>query len=208
MNAPVDALARQLFGRAGGGAEEQVGAVVGEHAVVLLRHGAVEAAQAGLHVRHAQPQLGCGQCAGQRGVRVAVHQHPIRLLGQQHLLQADQHVSRLPAVAARPDAQRVVGPGHAELLEEEIGHLAIVVLAGVNQHLGVGLAEGAADGRSLDELRPGPGDGHDFHGIACLALAFRAHPGVLRLRPAQTAGGTALRMPPLLIMPGNPAQAP
>ena len=38
-------------------------------------------------------------------------------------------------VGARADAEHVVGLGHAELLEEDLGHHPVVVLAGVDEHM-------------------------------------------------------------------------
>ena len=42
---------------------------------------------------------------------------------------------RLRAVGARADLEHVVGLADAELLEEHVGHRAVVVLAGVHEHV-------------------------------------------------------------------------
>ena len=50
----------------------------------------------------------------------------------------------------------VVGRWQPELLEEDLGELAVVVLARVDQDLLRGLAQVPRDGRRLDELGPVP----------------------------------------------------
>ena len=58
------------------------------------------------------------------------------------------------AVRAGADAEEDVGLGQAELAEEDVGHLRVVVLAGVDERdLGSGLLERTVDGRSLHEVR-------------------------------------------------------
>jgi len=179
MHARRNALPRELLCRTRGGAEEQVRTVVGEHAVVLLGHGAVEAAEPGLDVRHAHPQLGRRECARQRGIGVAVDQGPVRPLRLKHLFDPDQHLPGLPAVPARPDAQRIVRLGDGELLEEAMGHLRVIVLPRVDQDLRVAGPWGAQDathGRSLDELRSGADDCNDLHNITCGVLRYAKNP--------------------------------
>ncbi len=86
-------------------------------------------------------ELGGGQRAGQGGVRVAVDQDPVRLLLEQHLLEPLQHLRGLPAVRGGADAEVIVGRRQVELVEEDIGELLVVVLAGVDEHLLMGAAQ-------------------------------------------------------------------
>ena len=62
----------------------------------------------------------------------------------------------------------VGGPGEFELLEENIGHFLVVMLAGVNENLFAagGCSQQARHDGGLDELRPNADDGDDFHGLA------------------------------------------
>ena len=53
----------------------------------------------------------------------------------------------------------VLGPRQAELGEEDLGELLVVVLAGVDEHLLRLFAQPVGDRRRLDELRPVPDDG-------------------------------------------------
>ena len=72
--------------------------MIGEDAVVLFGHGAVEAAQAGFDVRHGDVEFHRRECPRERGVGVAVDQHPVRALAEQHFLDGDEHLAGLFAV--------------------------------------------------------------------------------------------------------------
>ncbi len=137
--------------------------MVGQHAVLLLRHAHVVGAQAGLHMRDGDVQLGRGQRARQRGVGVAVDQHGVRFLPEKDLLDLDQHLAGLPAVRAGADAQVVGRARDVQLLEKHGGHVAVVMLPGVDEHLVAEGLQGPRNDRSLDELGPGADDGQDFH---------------------------------------------
>ena len=89
--------------------------VVGEQAVVLLRHRRVEAAQAGLEVRDRDVELDRGERAGERRVDVARDDDAGRAPLEQHLLDADERPRRLLAVRAGADAEEDVRLGQAEL---------------------------------------------------------------------------------------------
>ena len=109
--------------------------MVGHHAVLLLGHGAVERAQARLDVPDAQAELGGGQGAGQGRGGVAVDEHHVRGLGREERLEALEHQRQLGHRGAGADLEGVVRPRHAQLVEEEVGQLGVVVLAAVHQHL-------------------------------------------------------------------------
>ena len=55
---------------------------------------------------------------------------------------------------AGPDAQVHVRRRDLEAVEEDAGHLVVVVLPGVHEDFLVPLPQLAADGSRLDELRP------------------------------------------------------
>jgi len=119
VGALAQALAREVRHRGLGGAQQQVGGVVCEHAVQLLGHRAVEGAHARLDVPDGDMGLGGRQRARERGVRVPVHQHePGGQLGQQRL-ESGQHARRLLGGGAAAGAKLAVRRRHAELLEED-----------------------------------------------------------------------------------------
>ena len=58
-----------------------------------------------------------------------------------------------------------IGRGDPQIGKEHIGEQRIVVLAGVDDPvIDSSLPKGAVDWRELDELGPGPDDGHYAHG--------------------------------------------
>jgi hypothetical protein len=98
MHALRDVFRRKIaYGRIRG-AEQQGCAVVRQHAVVLLRHAAVEGAQAGLDMGNGDVQFAGRQRAGQGRIRIAIDQQKIRLFGQQQFLHFDQHFGSLAAM--------------------------------------------------------------------------------------------------------------
>ena len=65
----------------------------------------VERAQARLDVRDRDGELGRGQRAGQRRIRVAVHENGIRTLGDNDRLERGQHRPNLGGVRSAADRQ-------------------------------------------------------------------------------------------------------
>ena len=61
------------------------------------------------------------------------------------------------------DAELPLGRRHVELLDEDPRQLVVVVLAGVDEHLVVSLAQTARDGGRLHELGPVANDGEYPH---------------------------------------------
>jgi len=94
--------------------------VIREHAVVLFRHRAIERAQPSFVVRDLHLQLGCGERRRQRRVRVAVHDHEVRAMLLDRLLEAEQHATGLLGVRARPDAEVDVRRAQPEFVEEHL----------------------------------------------------------------------------------------
>ena len=65
-----------------------------------------------------------------------------------------------------PIPSSTVGPGEAELGEEDPRERVVVVLAGVHEDLLVALAQRPGHGGRLDELRPVADDGEDLHALS------------------------------------------
>jgi hypothetical protein len=161
-----DALGVQVVDGLGAVHEEAVGEMVGDDAVQLLGHRAVEAAQAGLDVGEGDLHLRRGQRRGHGRVDVAGDDREVRALLLQDGLEPLHHPRRLLRVAAGADLEHVVRLGHAELLEEYLRHHPVVVLAGVDERVAAlrqARAQGADHRRRLDEVGPGPDDVDDAH---------------------------------------------
>ncbi len=158
--------ARRLSSRLGRVQEEQLGEVIGDDPVDLLRHRAVEAPQPGLDVADRDPEPGRAERRGEGRVDVAGNQDEVRSLVAKHRLQPLEHARGLLAVAARADPEHVVRLRYPELLEEDLRHRPVVVLAGVDDHRRVGaeaLPGRRDDRRHLDQVRPRADDVSDPH---------------------------------------------
>ena len=138
-----DALGAQVLDRLVAVQEEVLGELVGDDPVDLLGHRAVEAAQARLDVGDRDPHLRRGQRRRQGRVDVAGDEHQVGRLVDQDRLEALHHPRRLLGVAARADLEHVVGRRHPELLEEDLRHQPVVVLAGVDDRVARRRAGGA-----------------------------------------------------------------
>jgi len=167
----VEALTAQVCDGCFGWTEEEGGHMVGEYPVDLLWHSPVEAAQSRLHVGHRDVQLGRGQRAGERAVGVAVDHDQVGLLLEKYLLCPFKHLPGLGGMGARSDTEMIVRRLQTKLIEEDLGHLVVVVLASVDQDflnrvIWIVLVVALycpEDGSQLDKLRPSTDDVHDLH---------------------------------------------
>ena len=167
------ALGEQVVARLGRVDEEEVRHLVGDDPVDLLGHRAVERAQPGLDVADRQQQLRGGQRGRHRRVHVAGDEHDIGLRLEQHRLEPLHDRSRLLGMRPRAHSERVVGLADSELLEEDLGHLAVVVLAGVDEdvlELVAAPLQLRRDRRDLHHVRPRADDRED---LAALSHAVR-----------------------------------
>ena len=83
-----------------GGGKQQLGYMVGEDPVDLLRHAPIEGAQAGFDMRDRNVQLRRRQSPCQSGVGIAVDQHQLGTHFEQRALDRFQHPAGLGAVEA------------------------------------------------------------------------------------------------------------
>ena len=155
------ALAQQVVDTGWLRAEEPVGNAVSDEAVDLLGHPHVAAAQPGLHVGHRDVELLGVDGAGQRGIHVAHHQHAVGTDLLADFLEGHHDLGGLGGVAAATGFKVIVGLGDAQFVKENVAHLPVVVLAGVDdlelEAVGTGL-QCAHDGRDLHEIGPGAGN--------------------------------------------------
>src|SRR5215469_12857266 len=171
MNVVHDPFASQLLYCRLGRTKQQRRKMVGNNAVDLLRHAAVETAQPSLHVRHRNVQLDRCQCAGEGRIGIAVNTHAIRPVGHQDILDFFQHSRRLRSLASRSHAQAVIRTWQWKLLEENVSHPEVIVLSGIQQQmlylfrvrssLVIARCRGAHH-RHLYELGPNSGNGQKF----------------------------------------------
>jgi hypothetical protein len=110
--------------------------------------------------------LGGDQRSAEGRVGVPVDEHRVRLLLGDERLEPGHDRRGHHGVAARPGRELVVGRRHVELLEEDLGEPAVVVLAGVDEDLLVALAQVARHRGRLHELGPVADHGQDPHGRA------------------------------------------
>ena len=165
----MDALRRELPRRALVGAEEERRQPVDLDPVPFLRHRQVEAAQARFDVRDRHFLAGRVR-AGQRRVGIAHDDHPIGPLALDRLADRRRHRYRV----GRPQVEPVARLGQFELVVEDLRHLGVPVLPGVEADLfDCRLAIREREGRRLDELRPVSNDRENAHA----ALRYAALPG-------------------------------
>ena len=154
-----DALAQQVLPRAFLGDEQQIRDLVGEHAVDLLRHGAVEAAQSRFDVYHRDAFLDRHQRARQRGVHVPHHQHRGGPLPVEDRLEAPHDLGGLHRMRGRTHLQVDIRIRYSQRLEVLAVHLRVVMLPGMHephrQRRG-GALHGPDDRGDLHEVRARP----------------------------------------------------
>ena len=148
-----------------GGGQQQVCGVVGEDAVVLLGHAAVEGAQPGFEVGDLEVHLHRGEGAGEGGVGIAVDEGPVGLVLLEDLIHPGEHRAGLAAVGAGADGEVHVRCRDPQVREEDVAHRGVVVLSGVDDDVFdiVPLCGGIRDRGELDELWACAHDRQDLH---------------------------------------------
>ncbi len=147
--------------------EEQVGDLIDQDPVDLLRHRPVEAPQPGLDVGERDAQVGAGESGGKGRVDVAGDDHEVRRLRLEDRPDPLEDGGEHRRVRSGPDAEHVIGLRHPELLEEDARHHPVVVLTGVDQYVvavRVGAPQGGDHRRHLDEVRARPDYVQQPHG--------------------------------------------
>ena len=142
------------------GDEQPVADRIGEDAIDLFGHRAIEAAQASLDVRDRNAELDRGQGARQRRVHVADDEDDVRFLPLEHWLEAFHNFGRLHGVRTGADFQILVRGWDLQLGEKTLRHLFVVVLAGVDEERidVVALLDLPQERGDLHEVGPGAGD--------------------------------------------------
>jgi hypothetical protein len=150
-----DSLPGEVLARVAARREEERREVVAEPPVDLLGHEEVVAAETRLDVRDRVVLLRGDERAGERRVDVSDDDHDGRVEAVQLGLESSHDPRGLFGMAPRADAQVGVGLRQAELGEEDVGKLRVVVLAGVHQRVREAGARCRLDHRrGLHEVRP------------------------------------------------------
>src|SRR5690606_29124683 len=169
--------------------EEGAREMVDEDTVDLFWHATVERAQTCFDVRDGDVELGGRQATCQGRVGVTVDERPVGSFLQQDAFDAREHPAGHGSVRTARDAQVPLRWSDPELVEEDGAHVAVVVLAGVDEHL-VDVRherELARDRRCLDELRSRADDRDDLHVVNLAYRSSRTSDWVPQLRRSETA---------------------
>jgi hypothetical protein len=138
-----------------------VAQMVDDFAIQLFRHALIEAAIARLHVENGN-LASLGGNDSEARVRVTIDENRLRPLPLQHGVGRGQHprdgVDRMLAGGI----EEVVGAADAEILEEHLVQLIVVILAGMYQQMIGQTVQTFDDPAHLDQLGPRAQDGHDL----------------------------------------------
>ncbi len=163
-----DPFPREVLVGRGLRGEQEIGHRVRQHAVDLLRHGPIEAAEPRLHVRQPETELVRGEGSGQSGVHVAHHEDEIGPSGSEHGLEAQHDLSDLGDGARSLHVEIHIRAGKLEVGEEGVRHGSVIMLARVDQDRAhrrprVELADDRCD---LHEIGPGADNGCDLQCVS------------------------------------------
>ena len=145
--------------------KQEIRNLIGEQAIDFLRHGAVKGTQSGFDVTDAKSEFRAHQGCGQRRIHIAVNQHQVGTLADNHILKSLHNLRCLLGVTSRTDLQIHIGSGNAKLLKKNLGHVEIVVLTRMHYNLANcrPRSERAMHGRGFHEVGAGPHDVENFH---------------------------------------------
>jgi cellulose synthase/poly-beta-1,6-N-acetylglucosamine synthase-like glycosyltransferase len=132
------------------GGEAAICEVVSDHPVVFLGHPSVEASEPCLDVNEGDFGGVGGQRTGGDRVGVALNDDGERAVLCEEIIEALGGATDLCAAAFCSDPDVNVGAGHAELVEEDLGQLRVVVLARVDHTSG--RSEEPNETREFDDL--------------------------------------------------------
>ncbi len=139
--------------------------MVRHEAVDLLRHRPVERPQTRFDVADRDVELGTDEGRRGRRVYVPIDEDEVRPIGQELLFELHHRLRRLDRVGAGADAEVDIGLGEAQLMEEHVGHVRVVVLACMDEPLRhpFALGEGSEHWRGFHKVGPGTNDVDDLH---------------------------------------------
>ena len=168
-----DTLGQEVLVTVVGWRPQHVGDRIGDDPVDLLGHGPVAAAQPRLDVADRDQQLLRRERAGDGRIDIAEDDRHVGALGQAQLLVGDHDTGGLLGVTAAADPEMVMRLRQAQIGEKRVGHVDVVVLAGMDQdRLAPRLSEhGVIKRRHLHEVGAGGGYEMGFDHGCVLAMA-------------------------------------
>ena len=175
---PATALAAQVVDGRLRRAQQQVAGVVGQHAVELLGHRAVERAHAGLDVRDGDARLRGGKRRRRASSSCRRRRGPGRARRSASSGASAASMRAVCSVFVPPWMPQLDARGAARRARATKigGQLVVVVLAGVDEQLVVLLAQQPRDRRRLDELRAVADDRDDVHAASAARMRSATAP--------------------------------
>jgi hypothetical protein len=128
--------------------------MVGDDTVMLLRHAAIEAAQAGLDVSQRNLEGVGGKGAGECCIGVSLHDDDCRALPGEFRFETLHQFADLPRPALSADRQHHARRRQAKIFEDGPGHQIVEVLS--REDRTGSIAEQVDNARELDDLGPRP----------------------------------------------------
>jgi hypothetical protein len=100
-------------------------------------------------------KLGANEGRSDRRINVTIHNHEIWLAFRHGGFEANHDLRGLLCLASGTHSEVQVGPWQLQLLEENVGHVAVIVLASVNQSLPIAVltVHSTNDSCCLHEIR-------------------------------------------------------
>src|SRR3984957_1873544 len=115
--------------------EQEIGESVCHDAVDLFRHGSIERTKPSFYVSHLNEQFRAHQRRGDRRINVPINENQVWLCVKHDRLKSTHDLSRLVRMTARTDLKVYIGLWNVQLREENIRHISVIMLAGVDQGL-------------------------------------------------------------------------
>ena len=154
-----NSLRSQITRRVRFGGKQQVGQLVSQDTVYLLRHSPVATTQSRFHVYDRNTLLNRHQGTGNSGIDIAHDQNRRRAVFIEYRLKPLHDVGSLLRMRTGPDLKVYIGFGNMQLIKEGSLHGRIVMLASVQQ----------PGGQPRSRLRERPHYRGDFHKIRASA---------------------------------------
>lgn len=167
----------------GDGRPQHVRYRIGHEPIDLFGHAPVSAAQAGFEVNDRYPHLCRDQRACSRRIHIADDDRPVRSGVPADILVGHHHAGGLHGMRAAADLQMVVRVWQAQITEEGIGHVRVVVLTRMHDPSG----HPAFSGERMIKRR----DLHEIRSRSSYEMHFSRHRGptaLLLLCPAPLRG--------------------